>query len=218
MNFQRIYEYRFQHADESKKQIVWKAISEWLYAGHLNKPQAVLDPAGGLCEFINNVPAKERWAIDIEKEFISKYAHKDVHIVIGNNLEVEIPENHFDAIFISNFLEHLMSQEEVATLLGRMYKALKKGGRIVVMGPNFKYCYKEYFDFADHTVILSELGVAEHLYGAGFTIKKIIPRFLPLSFRSGGWLPVTAFTVGTYLKTPLAWRFMGKQFLLVAEK
>ncbi len=84
------------------------------------------------------------------------------------------------------------------------------------MGPNFKYVYKEYFDFADHTVVLSELGVAEHLYGAGFEVETIHPRFLPLSFRGG--LPVNKFLVQCYLAMPWAWRFFGKQFLLIGRK
>jgi hypothetical protein len=86
------------------------------------------------------------------------------------------------------------------------------------MGPNFKYASREYFDFADHTVILTELGLAEHLYGAGFQVREIHPRFLPLSFRGRGLLPVSKLTVGLYLKNPFAWKILGKQFLLVGEK
>ncbi len=80
-------------------------------------------------------------------------------------MEVDLPPQYFDAIFVSNFLEHLNSQEEVAIFLKRLYSTIKNGGRIVIMGPNFKYAYKEYFDFADHKIILSELGVTEHLMG-----------------------------------------------------
>ncbi len=218
MNFPRIYQYRFQNTDAAKKQIVWHELANWLYNGHLNRPKRVLDPAGGLCEFINNVPAAEKWTIDREEDFVRKHANPDVQIRVGSNLEVEIPQDYFDGVFISNFLEHLDNQEQVATLLERLYGGMKKGGRIVVMGPNFKCTYKEYFDFADHTVILTELGVAEHLYGAGFKIVKTIARFFPLSFRSGGYLPVTPLTVKTYLSMPLAWRVMGKQFLVIAEK
>lgn len=218
LNYSRIYEYRFKGVNHQKKQLVWKEISHWLYNGYLNTPHTILDPAGGLCEFINHIPAKEKWTIDIEKDFIEKYANPDVHLIVGNNLQVELPEHYFDAVFISNFLEHLHSQEEVGALLQRMYHTMKSGGRIALIGPNFKYTYKEYFDFADHTVILSELGLAEHLYGAGFDIIKIIPQFLPLSFRSGGILPVNSFTVKTYLNFPIAWRMLGKQFLLIAEK
>lgn len=186
--------------------------------GHLNQPKTILDPAGGYCEFINNVPSAEKWTIDIQKEFVTKYANKDIKIIIGNNLEVDLPPQYFDAVFVSNFLEHLNSQEEIAILINRLYSTIKDGGRIVIMGPNFKYAYKEYFDFADHKVILSELGVAEHLIGASFHVVKIIPRFLPLSFRIGGLLSVSHFTVKTYLHLPLFWRFLGKQFLVVAEK
>ncbi|SHI71801.1 Methyltransferase domain-containing protein [Hymenobacter daecheongensis DSM 21074] len=218
MNYNRIYQYRFQNTNAAKKQVVWTELATWLYNGYLNRPQSVLDPAGGLCEFINAIPAAEKWTIDLEADFIRKHAAPNVNIQVGNNLEVDIPQNHFDAVFISNFLEHLNTQVQVAALLGRMYASMKKGGRIVVMGPNFRHTYKEYFDFADHTVILTEMGVAEHLYGAGFKIIKIIDKFLPLSFRSGGYLPVTSLTVKTYLNISLAWRIMGKQFLVVAEK
>ena len=149
-------------------------------------------------------------------EGTKKAAQKDIKVVIGNNLNVELPQNYFDGVYISNFLEHLHTQEEVADFLERMFNILKPGGRIAVMGPNFKYVYKQYFDFADHTVILSELGVAEHLFGAGFEINEIHPKFLPLSFRGG--IPVNEFLVRLYLALPFAWKIMGKQFLLIAQK
>lgn len=215
MNYERIYEYRFQGIDKVKKKIVWEEISKFIYE-KLQKPTRVLDPAGGMCEFINSVPATEKWAIDLNAVFLQQHANSNIKQVIGNNLEVELPENYFDGVFISNFLEHLHTQEEVAFFLERMCKTLRKGGYIAVMGPNFKYTANQYFDFADHTVILSELGIAEHLYGAGFEIEKIYPRFLPLSFRGG--LPVNKFLVQLYLQMPFAWRFFGKQFLVIAKK
>lgn len=215
MNYERIYEYRFQGIDKAKKKIVWQEIAKFMYE-KLQKPTRILDPAGGMCEFINSVPAAEKWTIDLNAVFLQQHANADVKQVIGNNLEVELPKNYFDAVFISNFLEHLHTQEEVAFFLERMCKTLRKGGRIAVMGPNFKYTANQYFDFADHTVILSDLGVAEHLYGAGFEIEKIYPKFLPLSFRGG--LPVNAVLVKMYFQFPLAWRFLGKQFLVIAKK
>lgn len=214
MNYDRIYEYRFKGVDQEKKKKIWTEIAEFVYR-KLNSPAIILDPAGGQCEFINAVPSTERWTVDMN-ESIKKYAAADVKVLIGNNLEVELPKNYFDAVFISNFLEHLNSQEEVAFFLSRMFESLKIGGKICVMGPNFKYVSKQYFDFADHTVILSELGVAEHLYGAGFSIREIHPKFLPLSFR--GRLPVNRFLAKTYLSMPLFWKILGKQFLLIAEK
>src|SRR5665213_56541 len=168
MELSKIYEYRFRNVSEGKKQIVWNEVCKFLWGNFLNKPETILDPAGGNCEFINNIGGTEKWTIDINEEFVRKHANDDIKILIGNNLEVNLPPNYFDAIFVSNFLEHLNSQDEVAIFLKRLYDTTRMGGRIVVMGPNFKHAYSEYFDFADHKVILSELGVAEHLIGAGF--------------------------------------------------
>ncbi|HEY0428218.1 MAG TPA: methyltransferase domain-containing protein [Pyrinomonadaceae bacterium] len=215
MNYERIYEYRFKDVDIKKKNIVWKEIAAYV-SGLTDRPQTILDPAGGMCEFINNIDAPEKWTIDLNEAFLEKYADKSIKKVIGNNLDVEIPDDYFDLVFISNFLEHLSSQEQVGEFLQKIFKSVKPNGFIAVMGPNFKYAFREYFDFADHTVCLSETGAAEHLVGSGFDIVKICPQFLPLSFRGG--LPVNKFLIQTYLKMPFAWRFFGKQFLIIAKK
>ncbi len=215
MNFDRIYQYRFKNVKEDKKKVTWEEIAGFIYK-KLSQPVSILDPAAGKCELINSIKSEDRWAVDMNDYFINKYAAPGVKIVISDILKAELPENYFEGVFISNFLEHLNSQEEVASLLDKMFKCLKPGGKIAVMGPNFKYAYRSYFDFADHTVILSELGLAEHLYGVGFEIETIHPRFLPLSFRGG--LPVSRLLVKLYLSSPWAWRFLGKQFLVIAKK
>lgn len=215
MDLDRIYAYRFRDVDRAKRSMVWGLIAGFLHE-RLHRPKVMLDPAAGMCEYINAAPSTEKWAVDMNEPFIRAHASKDLHIVIGDTRTADLPKDHFDGVFVSNFLEHLHSQDEVAEFLTKMYTHLKPGGRIAVMGPNFKYVFREYFDFADHTVVLSELGVAEHLYGAGFEVESIHPRFLPLSFRGG--LHVNAFLVRCYLAMPWAWRFFGKQFLLIARK
>jgi SAM-dependent methyltransferase len=167
-----------------------------------------------MCEFINNVPSAERWTVDPNAELVRKYADKNVKVVTGN--ATDAPTEYFDLVFVSNYLEHLDSQKDVAVFLSQMFEVVKAGGYICVMGPNFRVAWREYFDFADHTVCLTELGAAEHIIGAGFTLKKVIPRFLPLSFR--GRLPANKILIQAYLNMPVAWRFFGKQFLIVGRK
>ena len=104
----------------------------------------------------------------------------------------------------------------VAAVLGKLHAAMAPGGRIAVLGPNFRYCAREYFDCADHTVILTHVSAAEHLHAAGFDVTTVVPRFLPYSFR--GLLPPSPRLTGTYLRTPALWRVLGKQFFLVARK
>lgn len=215
MDLDRIYAYRFRDVDHAKRGMVWGELARFMHH-QLGAPDSILDPAAGMCEFINAIPCKEKWGVDVNEPFIRAHAATDVRIAIGDTRTIDLPKDHFDAVFVSNFLEHLESQEEVAAFLTKLHSHLKPGGRIAVMGPNFKYVFREYFDFADHTVVLSELGAAEHLYGAGFEVEKVYPRFLPLSFR--GRLPVNRFLVKSYLAMPWAWRFFGKQFLLIGRK
>jgi SAM-dependent methyltransferase len=214
VNFQRLYEYRFRAVDQAARAAVWNEIGPFVHR-RLGSPDRVLDPAAGRCEFLNAVPAAERWGVDLV-DYEERWAQAGVRIVVGDVMEVELPRDHFDAIWVSNFLEHLADQEGVAAFLERMHDRLRPGGRIAIMGPNFRYCAKEYFDCADHNVVLTHVGVEEHLYAAGFEIVTVDSRFLPYSFR--GRLPASPALTRRYLSTPLAWRLLGKQFLVVGRR
>ncbi len=214
MNYERLYAYRFRDVDQASREAVWQPISRFIHA-ELGRPEVVLDPAAGRCEFINAVPARERWAVD-QVAFPERAVEPGTQTLVGSILEVELPESHFDGVFLSNFLEHLTSQEMVASVLERLRETMRPGGRIAVMGPNYRYCHKEYWDCADHTLALTHVAVAEHLYAAGFEVVKVVPRFLPYSFR--GRLPASAGLTSLYLRAPIAWRVLGAQFLVVGER
>jgi SAM-dependent methyltransferase len=214
VDFDRIYAYRFQGVDPRAKIAAWSVISRWI-ARKLGNPAIILDPAAGACEFINSVPARERWAVDMGTQ-VRTLAANDVRAFVGRNDDVDLPKAHFEGVFVSNFLEHLPDPEACARFLEHMHALLVPGGRIVIMGPNFRCCPREYFDFADHTLILTERSASEQLFAAGFEILEVHPRFLPLTFR--GKVQFGSWVVSTYLALPFAWRFFGKQFLLVAQK
>lgn len=214
MNYQRLYEYRFRGIDQDARAEVWKEIAAHIH-GELGEPARVLDPAAGRGEFINAVPAAERWAIDRVAYAEGTHA-PDVRVVVSDIFDAELPADYFDGVFVSNFMEHLPDQETASDFLERMCAAVRPGGRIAVMGPNFRYTANEYFDCADHTLIFTHVAMAEHLYTAGFEPIRIVPRFLPYSFR--GKLPPSRALTRRYLKLPLAWPLLGKQFLLIGER
>lgn len=213
IDFERLYRFRHRGVDQSRRQLVWNEIGGYI-DGLLGRPARVLDPAAGRGEFINAISAEERWVIDA-----TDYSEADlppgVKTIVGDALDVELPPGFFDAIFVSNLLEHFLTQDDVARFLVRMRAALAPNGRIAVMGPNFKYCPKEYFDCADHTLALTHVAVEEHLYAAGYELERVVPRFIPYSFR--GILPPSPALTRWYLRMPLAWRVLGKQFLLVGR-
>jgi len=213
VNYERLYEYRFRDIDQGSRTAVWEEIAPFIHTA-LGAPERVLDPAAGRGEFVNAVPARERWAIDQVAYPESTYA-PGVTSIVSDIFDAEIPDAHFGGIWVSNFLEHLLAQEAVATFLERMRKATAPGGRIAIMGPNFRYCANEYFDMADHTLIFTHRAIAEHLYTAGYEVERIVPRFLPYSFT--GRLPPSRVLTRRYLRTPAAWRVLGKQFLVIGR-
>lgn len=214
MDYERLYSNRFAGIDQAARTAVWREIAPYVAERALGGPRRLLDPAAGRREFIDAAPAAEKWAVDTAEH--GDGDDPSVRMVISDVMEAELPPGHFDGIFVSNFLEHLPSQEVVHEFLERMFATTTSGGRIAVMGPNFRYCKNEYFDMADHTVVLTHNAVAEHLHWAGYTVERVVPRFLPYSFR--GRLPAKPALTRLYLRLPLAWRLFGQQFLVVGVR
>jgi hypothetical protein len=213
INYERLYQYRFRDVDPGARERVWKVISKDLYE-RLGSPRAVLDPAAGSCEFISSVPSAERWAVDRIRYVGNELP--GVHFVVADIFSAELPADYFDGVLVSNFLEHLPTQDAVADLLEKLFGVMKTGAKIGIMGPNFKYCAREYFDCADHTLALTHLAVEEHLYAAKLLPVYTNAKYLPYSFR--GLLPPSPALTGLFLKLKPAQALLGKQFLVIAQK
>jgi hypothetical protein len=214
LNYERLYSYRFRDIDQGARIAVWKEIGPHVH-GLMGKPQKVLDPAAGRGEFIGASPATETWAVD-EVSYPEAEYKTDTKVITSPIMDAELPQGHFDGVFVSNFLEHLPTQKAISAFLEKMHDTMEEGGRIAIMGPNYRYCSKEYWDCADHYIALTHVAIAEHLYAAGFEPERIVPRYLPYSFR--GILPPSQALTRLYLKTPPAWRLIGKQFLVIGKK
>jgi Methyltransferase domain len=214
LNYERLYSYRFRDIDQDARIGVWQEIGPHVHR-LMGSPQRVLNPAAGRGEFIGAVPAKETWAVD-EVSYPEASYGPDTTVIVAPIMDAELPAQHFDGVFVSNFLEHLPDPEAIAAFLERMHTVMQPDGRIAIMGPNYRYCSDEYWDCADHHVALTHVAVAEHLYAAGFEPERIIPRYLPYSFR--GIFPPSRTLTRLYLKTPPAWRLLGKQFLVIGRR
>jgi hypothetical protein len=214
VDFERLYAHRFSGIDQHDRAAVWVPIARFIHE-QLGAPDRVLDPAAGRCEFVNAVPAAERWAVD-------RTAYRDAgsdprtRFVEADVMEADLPAAYYDGIFVSNFLEHLASPEAVYAFLRRMHELSTADGHIAVMGPNVRYCAKEYWDCADHVLPLTHIAVEEHLVMAGFDLVRTYPKFLPYSFR--GMLPPSPALTALYLRLRPVWRVLGKQFLVVGRR
>src|SRR3954451_5939203 len=212
----RIYKSRFSNTGLEKRDRVWKILCKEFFQAHVPPDSAVLDLACGYGEFVNNIVAARKYGVDLNPD-AAAHLSTDVNFRLAAAHDLShIGENTLDRVVTSNFLEHLPDKAACDTVLKEVRRVLKPGGKFMVMGPNIRYAYREYWDYYDHYLPLSHLSLAEGLAQAGFEIERVIPRVLPFTMNSK--LPTPDLFVWAYLKLPLAWRFLGKQFLVVARK
>ncbi len=215
-DLQKIYSERFERTGIDKRKRVWRILCEDLFDGLVGPGSTVLDLACGYGEFINQIKAAKKFAVDLNPDS-PRHLAPDVefHSRPAEQLDF-LPDATLDVAFTSNFLEHLPNKGACDAVFKEIRRVLRPGGRFIVMGPNIRYAYKEYWDYYDHYLPLSHLSLAEGLMQAGYDVRKVVPRFLPYTMNSS--MPTSDLLVRLYLRLPFAWALFGKQFLVVAEK
>jgi len=211
-----LYRFRFKEADLPGKMRIWQTLCKGFFQQFVAAESTVLDVACGYGEFINNIRARRKLAIDLNSD-TKRFLGSDVEYYETRADEMTgIASDAVDVAFTSNFLEHLESKTACDSVLREVLRVLRPGGKFIVMGPNIRYLAAQYWDFYDHHLALSHLSLEEGLAINGFRVTRNIAKFLPYTTRSA--LPQHPLLVSAYLKVPLAWPILGKQFLLVAEK
>ena len=212
----RMYQHIFPEEELAGKEKLWKILIDEILQKYIKKNDAVLDIGGGQCLFINNVRCGKKYAVDLNPD-IEKYADKDVTTLHerANNIS-SIPDGNMDVVFASNFFEHMKDKDELESVVAEIRRILTLNGLLLVIQPNIRYAYKEYWDVIDHYIPISDKSLSDLLIINNFRIVHCYPKFMP-------WSPKTKlsrFTVllKIYLKIPLLWRFFGKQMFMVAQK
>lgn len=213
-DLEQIYRRRFCGDDQFRNEM-YHVLCNDFFQKFISEDAAVLDLAAGYCEFINNIRARKKIAIDINSD-VRKYAENDVEVILSPSVDLQhITKETLDVVFTSNFFEHLTKSDIVATIR-EVRRVLKKDGRFLILQPNIRYCYKDYWMFFDHITPLDDRSLSEALEVNGFEIVECIPKFLPFTTKSK--LPKSIFLLKLYLKIPLAQKIMGKQAFIIAKK
>jgi hypothetical protein len=118
-----------------------------------------------------------------------------------------------DVVFASNLFEHL-SLSSLHETLEQIFLVLKNNGKLIILQPNFRYCFKEYFDDYTHLMVYTDRSMVDLLTTHSFIIERSLPRFIPFSMKS--CLPAIAPLVWLYLRSPL--KPWAGQMLIVAQK
>lgn len=211
-----LYKIRFAQEQLPRKNAIWQEICQHFLQRLIKTSDTVVDVACGYGEFIMNISAEKKIALDLNAD-AKNFLNSDVefHQCSATNLASAV-KNEADIVFTSNFLEHLADKQTLDLFLEQVMIALKPGGKYLILGPNLRYLPGEYWDFYDHHLGLTHLSLSEALQLKGFNIESCIDRFLP--YTTQGALPTSPWLVYLYLKIPFVWRFLGKQFFIVAQK
>lgn len=211
-----VYDLRFAERERARKEAAWRQIGSHLQRRYIPGSSRVLDIATDQGYFINNISVRERWASDHRDT--SAHLADGIRFVLADGLALgEVaPNDYFDVVFMSNYLEHLQSTDEVVQQLDVTRRLLRPGGRLIVLQPNIKLVGAAYWDFIDHRVPLTRESLVEAASLADFETLQVIERFLPYSVK--GRLPTREWLVKAYLRFPPAWLLLGKQTLYVGQR
>lgn len=212
---QAIYRARFGQTRAYRAE-VWKILISDYFERFLRSSDHILDLGCGYGEFINAVPCARKFGMDLNPDTRAALDPSVTFLAQNCAERWELPDASLDVVFTSNFFEHLPSKEALSRTLAEAWRCLKKGGRLIAMGPNIRRVPAAYWDFWDHHIPLTHLALAEVLRLRGFSIERARESFMPYTLVDAPQYPL--FLLRVYLRLPLAWRFFGRQFLVVARK
>ena len=211
-----LYKIRFAEGQLPRKNEIWRVICQHFLQKLINPASTVVDIACGYGEFINNIVAERKIAVDMNPD-TRAFLRSDVEFHQCNALQIDKELlGCADIVFTSNFLEHLPSKDVLNEFLQQVMSLLKPGGKYIILGPNLRYIPGLYWDFYDHHLGLTHLALIEALLMQGFKPEICIDRFLPYTTQNR--LPNHPWLVWLYRQVPWIWKIMGQQFLIVVSK
>lgn len=217
-----LYSGRFSSDEQEIREVTWKVLTKDFFQKYIDADETVVDIGAGDGHFITNINCARKIAVDISPH-VNELTKCGVEVCQTSALDFATKIGcQADVVFMSNFLEHLPDKRVLLEVLDECHRALKQGGRMIILQPNVRYVGSAYWDYIDHNIALTERSLVEALNVSGFDKLELIPRFLPYTTKSmlGSIMKGSgrAWLVRLYLKVPLFWRILGQQTLVVARK
>jgi ubiquinone/menaquinone biosynthesis C-methylase UbiE len=198
--------------EDGRRGSVWRMLWKYYFRHRINAQDCVLDIGAGYCDFINNVIARRRIALDMWSGML-RHVDTGVETIVASADQLDwIEDGVVDYAFASNLFEHL-PQDMFVKVLSSLEKKLSAKGRLTILQPNYRYAFREYFDDYTHVTVYSHISLADFLSAHGWEVLEVQPRFLPLSVKSS--LPTWPILIAAYLRLPF--KPLGKQMLIVAR-
>jgi SAM-dependent methyltransferase len=210
---QQQYRQRFTEG-MAYRNALWRLLCADFFQQYVDDKATLLDLGCGWGEFSNNIIAGKKYAMDLNPDAAERLDGAVELISQDCSQPWPLADDSLDVVFTSNFLEHLPQKLDIERTVNELKRCLKPGGKFIALGPNVRLLPGEYWDFWDHHVQISDRSLAELLKMNEFSIDEQHAGFLPYTM-SDGRNP-NLLLVKLYLRIRIAWKFMGKQFLIVA--
>lgn len=196
---------------DQRREVLWQTLCRHYFSGMIPEAGCVLELGAGYGHFINNIRSKRKIAIDLWDGF-RRHLQPGVEAHVGAVEDLSFLEDRsVDFAFASNLFEHV-TQDQLAQVLKHLARALKPGGTLNILQPNYYYAFREYFDDYTHRTVYTHTSMCDFLEAHGYRVTRCMPRFLPLTIKSR--FPVSPLLIRLYLLSP--WKAMGKQMLIQA--
>ncbi|MDH3733626.1 MAG: class I SAM-dependent methyltransferase [Gemmatimonadota bacterium] len=208
--------FRTRFGFDPRRDLVWSEVCRYLQNAFIPEDARVLDVGAGYCNFINNVRGSERHAVDLFTE-LPDFAEDGVHAHVGSCTDMSfLADDSIDIAFTSNLFEHL-TREQLIPTMNELRRVVRTEGTLIVLQPNFRFCYNTYFDDYTHLQIFTDRSLFDLLEVFGFRVREAKPRFLPVNMKSTLRLrlPMLRQIVRFYLALPF--KPLAGQMLFVCE-
>jgi ubiquinone/menaquinone biosynthesis C-methylase UbiE len=200
---------RFQ--PDARRRVLWQTLVACVFQKQIPPEAFVLELGAGYGDFINAIKARRRLAVDVWPGMVA-HLEAGVEGLVTSITQLDgVPDNSVDYVFSSNCFEHV-SQPDLVECLAQLRRKMKPGAMLSIVQPNFKYCFREYFDDYTHTAIYTAQGLSDLLAANGFRVVRCVPRFMPLTLKSR--VPVHPWLIRLYLMSPF--KPMARQMLISA--
>jgi len=197
---------------DRKREVLWATLCDHYFSRFIRPDHHVLELGAGYAHFINNVRCAVRTAVDLWP-LMPSYTAPGVVAKVGSVTDLSfLPEASVDLAFASNLFEHL-AKDDFAKTLAQLRRKLKPEGTLIILQPNYRRAYKEYFDDYTHVSVFSDISLCDFLAANGFQVIEFSAGFLPLSVKSN--FPVSRLLIRLYLASP--WKPAAKQMLVRAR-
>ncbi|MFT5483870.1 MAG: ubiquinone/menaquinone biosynthesis C-methylase UbiE, partial [Halieaceae bacterium] len=121
------YQRRFA-ANAEYRDLVWRAINSAILSRYVAEDATVLDLGCGWGEFIRNIDAGSRHAMDLNPDSGPMLGPHINFLQQDCSEPWSLEDDSLDVVFTSNFLEHLSTKSKIEDTLDQARRCLKPGG------------------------------------------------------------------------------------------